>query len=367
MGDCTPTIEAELATMRADHADLVRSGSGWSLRELFSTPDCDIVDYCKGFRPNRFGGQALANAEAFSRRHGIWLEAGGAHYNSMTPYLHPNAISAERMTIIGIYNAILFWLNDTVGREKFAALSLDRQLRAKATVNSLCRLLETRCAAPEPAPVEAATAEFIALLAERADARWLDDFLESTAEHLRPAIRDQNAEARGELLSVADYIDLRAHVSGMYPAIALCEFGRDEYLLWDRIRAAGLEDDVRRLRRLTVDIGALMNDVFSFEKECIVDNADFNLIPVCLLDVPGATLVDAVQHAAAIVRDLVTEFRAVCVRLELTCRAVDDRPLVATLSGHVADLVGSVQATWEWQIATHRYKGESIFAENRLW
>lgn len=360
-----PEVEARIETMRAEYEES-RSGRGWSLRQLFSTGDFDIAAFCSDFRPNGFGALALTDTENFCRRYGIWLESGGAHYNSMTPYLHPNAITAERMTLIGIYNAILFWLNDTVGREKFANLTRPEQRRAGETVERLCALLETRCVTSDPSPVEAATAEFLTLLAGLADAAWLDDFLDSTRSHLRAAIRDQNARARGDVLTVAEYIDIRGHVSGMYPAIALCEFGRDDYLRPDRIRAAGVDEDLGRLRQLTAEIGALMNDMFSFEKECIGDGADFNLIPVCLLNTPGARLADAVENAAGIVRDRLIEFRLVRDRLEAVRHDLPDRDVADMVGAQVEDMSGCVQATWVWQITTLRYKGASIFVENRM-
>lgn len=366
MDKYTPVVEARLASMRAEYEELLAAGRRWSLRELYRTADSDIEKFCAGFAPSRFGPDALTGAEEFCRRHGIWLEAGGAHYNSMTPYLHPNPVSAERMTLIGIYNAILFWLNDTVGREKFAALTGAEQEQARETVRRLTRLLGTGEIGPDPVPVEAATAEFLARLTPLADPAWLRGFLADTVAHLLPAIRDQNARTRGDVLTVAGYIDLRSHVSGMYPAIALCEFGRDSYLAWDRVHAAGLAPDLHRLRQLTVEIGALMNDMFSFEKECIADGADFNLVPICLLESPDATLADAVARAAAVVRDRLTEFRLVAARLSEEVPRRMAPADVPTLAGQVADMVACVQATWVWQVVTHRYKGRSVFAENHL-
>jgi hypothetical protein len=365
-GEYTSAIERDLDEMRRQYQVLLRDGQQWSLRELFSTPDCDIADYCRDFRPNRFGAQACRQVELFCRSHAIWLEAGGAQYNSMTPYLHPGAASGERMTIIGIFNAILFWLNDTVGREKFAHLSRAEQQQARTTVEQMCRIFEMRGAAADSAPVVTATAEFLAMLTQHAEPRWLNRFQQSTIRHLRSAIRDQNARTRGGLLSVADYADVRAQVSGMYPAIALCEFGRDDYVPWDRVHAAGLDTGLQQLRLLTVEIGALMNDVFSFEKECITDLADFNLIPICLLNTPRMTLADAVPRAAELVRDRFTRFRGIQAQVAAACTCLADADLAETVSAHVEDLVGCVQATWVWQIATLRYKGASIFTENRL-
>ncbi|WP_327151161.1 terpene synthase family protein [Nocardia sp. NBC_01329] len=363
----TSALERNIADMRAQHETWVRADRPWSLRELFSTTDCDIADYSREFRPSEFGEQVCRDVEKYCRAQGIWLEPGGAHYNSMTPYLHPGPVSAERLATIGLFNAILFWLNDTVGREKFGHLSGAEQGRARNELDRLCRLLESRTVPEEPSPIEIATADVLArLTAQHAERQWLDGFLESTVEHLRTAIRDQNARSRRDLLTATEYIDLRAQVSGMYPAIALCEFGRDSYLDRERLDAVGLLDDLRRLRRLTAEIGALMNDMFSFEKECIVDRSDFNLIPVCLLNSPGATLADAVHTAAGLVRDRITEFRRLHAALAARCADPDivGSGQAAPVRTHLDDLEGCVQATWVWQLMTTRYKGGGIFAEN---
>ncbi|NKY55197.1 terpene synthase family protein [Nocardia flavorosea] len=362
----TAAVEREITDMRAQYDEWANTAEPWSLREIFSTADFDIAEYCREFRPSEFGAQTCDDVESYCRAHDIWLEPAGAHYNSMTPYLHPGAVSARRLTAIGLFNAILFWLNDTVGREKYGHLSEAEQGRARDELARLCRLLETRKPAVDPTPVEAATVDFLSQVGELSDPRWLDEFLASTVEHLRTAIRDQNARARGDLLTVAEYIDLRAQVSGMYPAIALCEFGRDSYLDAEQLVRVGLAPDLRRLRVLTAEIGALMNDMFSFEKECIADRSDFNLIPVCLLNTPGATLADAVRDAGTIVRDRITEFRHRHDALADRCHApgLADTDLAAQLLEYLTDLTGCVQASWVWQLTTTRYKGTSIFSEN---
>ncbi|MGW0182146.1 terpene synthase family protein [Nocardia sp. NPDC003345] len=363
----TSAFEQKIADMQAQYEDWMRAGEPWSLRELFSTPDCDIDDYCRDFRPSPFGDQACAEVERYCRAQGIWLEPAGAHYNSMTPYLHPWPVSVERLAVIGLFNAILFWLNDTVGREKFGHLADVEQQRARTDLDRLSRLLQTRTPPENPSPFESATMEFLSRLTELADPGWLDLFLASTLEHLHTAIRDQNARSRGDVLTVAEYIDLRAQVSGMYPAIALCEFGRDGYLAWDLLAAAGPADDLRRLQVLTAELGALMNDMFSFEKECVVDRSDFNLIPVCLLNNPGATLPDAVREAADLVRARLVEFRSRHDAVAAWCAAQDvsDSAFAAQVERYLDDLSACVRASWVWQLRTQRYKGVSIFAENR--
>ncbi|WP_405182725.1 terpene synthase family protein [Nocardia sp. NBC_01377] len=362
--DYTAPVEAKLLAMREEYQQILRSPRRWSLRDLFSTPELDIVEYCRDLTPNRFGEPACREVERWCRQHRIWLEPGATHYNSMTPYLHPNTVTVERMTVIGLFNAILYWLNDTVGRDKHAHLSHTQQQHARATIDRLCDMLETGTVPPEPVPVEVATHEFLQRLSRDADPRWLQETLASTVAHLRPANRDQNARARGQLLDVQDYIALRADMSGMYPVIAFCEYGRDTYLQWGPITATGLDTDLLRLRQLTVQIGGLMNDLFSFEKECITGGADSNLIPILLLNSTDATLADAIEHAAALVREQLTEFHSLRTGLTARRAALADTALATIIGEHIDDLTGAVQATWVWQVRTARYKRSSIFTEN---
>ncbi|MFC9433705.1 terpene synthase [Nocardia sp. NPDC057030] len=357
-------VERAIESMHRQYRTLLRNDTSFSLRELFSSPAYDIAEMSASFRPNRFGPEACWATEQFCRAHRIWLE-NGDDYNSMTPYLHPGAIDAERMTIIGIFNAILFWLNDTIGREKFGHLSPSKQNNAHVTVARLSQLFGEHHPPADPTDLESAVIRFLEMLTRSADPAWVDRFLRLTEEHLLPALRDQNARTRGSVLPIADYIDLRNQISGMCLALALCEFGRDSYLPWGRITSSRLGGALRRLRLLTVEIGGLMNDVFSFEKECIADRADFNLIPIVLLNSADNDLSDAIFQACEIVRRRVIAFSHTKTRLIDAADAAPDRDLGARIATHVADLTSCVQATWVWQNATPRYKGKSIFAENQ--
>ncbi|MFF0458613.1 terpene synthase family protein [Nocardia africana] len=128
---------------------------------------------------------------------------------------------------------------------------------------------------------------FLFLLGKHADPLWVQEFKTLTVAHLVPAIRGQNANTRRHVLDVVDYVALRNQVSGMFPAIALCEVARGASLHWNYIAAAGLADDYPALQRLTAEFGALWNDIFSFEKEVINDRSDFNHVSILLLKFGG--------------------------------------------------------------------------------
>ncbi|MET8649882.1 hypothetical protein [Nocardia aurea] len=98
-------------------------------------------------------------------------------------------------------------------------------------------------------------------------------------------------------------------------------------------------------------------------KEYITGGADSNLIPIILLNTEDATLVDAFEHAAALVRAQFAEFQALRAGLTARCAALADTALGTALGEHIDDLTAAVQATWVWQVDTARYKSTSIFTE----
>src|SRR5690606_21907031 len=147
-------------------------------------------------------------------------------------------------------------------------------------------------------------------------------------------------------------IDCRLHVSGMYATVGLMEFGDNQYLNWPELAAWGLDHGLKRLQWLCAAIGALMNDMFSFEKEFIVDGSDFNLIPVGLLNHDKWTLQNAVLGAANIVREYVKEFVQLSTDLETRCEFyLETNPeMVSAVWTNIRALRYSVQATWVWEL-----------------
>jgi hypothetical protein len=359
--------EQRLRELRQEHTLIAHQQPGlYSLHHLFSDATLDIIDYCRDFRPNVHARTGEEIVKDFARHYDIWVENGGDHYNNMTAYLHPTP-NLERLVAIGKAYAVLFYMNDTIGREKLGHMTVDQRTAVQYIIHNLTSMLDTGMLLAEPGPIERSAAVSLAEIRHLANPAWYQEFLTLMRQHLEPSFFDRNARAQGRAYSVEEYIDTRLHVSGMYATVALMEFGDDQYLDWPTLMALGLDGAVRRLRWLCAAIGALMNDMFSFEKEFVVENSDFNLISVVYLATPGATLHDAVHAAADIVRGQVQEFsRLYDEVMDVCARASSGFPAeMRALETHLISLRGSVQATWVWENDTERYKQQhSIFREN---
>lgn len=336
------------------------------LRALLSDDTFDIVAYCSDFQPNIHAKTSEAEVKRFARSFDIWVERGGDHYNNMTAYLHPTPDYA-RLTAIGKAYAVLFFMNDTIGREKLGHMSPQEVADVRQVIHRLDQLLDTGSLTPHAGPIERAALVSLKEIRLISEPRWYRHFLTLMKHHFKPSFFDRNARAQGEVMTVDEYIDCRLHVSGMYATVALMEFGDDAYIHWQEAQACGIASDLKRLEWLCAAVGALMNDLFSFEKEFVVEGSDFNLIPVMALNYPENTLLEVVEQASILVREYVKEFVWLTSTLESKCaQLADHRALVNAVQKHILSLVGSVQATWVWENDTERYKQEAtIFKENQ--
>src|SRR5258708_40231758 len=94
----------------------------------------------------------------------------------------------------------------------------------------------------------------------------------------------------------------------MTHTVSLIEYSQDNYLDWPLLEIAGLADDIRELGMTVSLIGALMNDVFSFEKEVIDNRSDSNLLAIIVLNNFRMELKEALSVATTIVRNLLAEY-----------------------------------------------------------
>lgn len=365
-----PEDEVCLQKLHKEHTELAQYQPGlFILRDLFSDSTFDIVDYCKGFRPNPHAKESEAEIKAFANHHNIWLDGSGDHYNSMTAYLHPTPCTQQRLTIMGKVHGVLFFMNDTIGREKLGKMSAGQKADIRRTVERLTQLLLTDTLPPNSGDIEKAAESVLHDMRALADGVWYRDFVRFTLEHFEPSFFDRNARAQGTVMSVQEYIDCRLDVSGMFLAIAMMEFGDDAYINWEQAASVSLADDLKRHQWLCAAIGALMNDLFSFEKEFIVEGSDFNLLPIIALNNPECSLKELVMMASALVLGYVKEFHNLTYILQEQCTKVMPQypQLAEAMHKHIQSLVASVHATWVWQNDTERYKQKyTIFAENAL-
>lgn len=360
--------ERRLESLLREHERLAREHPGfYSLRALFSDEALSIEAYCRDFRPNPHAAASEVEVERFARRHGIWVEKGGAHYNSMTAYLHPTP-DEQRLTIIGKSYVVMFFMNDTIGREKLGHMSPAQKNEVRGIVGRIDKLLETGTLPSGAGALEEAARESLEEMRQSSPPAWFGRCMALFKEHIAQSFHDTNARAQAKVPTVDEYIESRLHVSGMYVTIDLMEFGDNQYIPWAEVVELGLLAQLRRLQWLCAAIGAFMNDVISFEKEFVAEGSDFNLVPVIAMNEAESGLHHAITEAARMVRAYVVEFRDLAAVLEARREqlAPNHPALASALAAHIRSLTGSVHATWAWQNATGRYRAPvTIFEELR--
>jgi len=338
----------------------------YALHELFSDDTVNIIRYCEDFHPNPHASKSDKTVKTWAQRLGIWNEETGDHYNNMTAFLHPTP-EYNRLVTIGKTYAFMFFMNDSIGREKVGKMTPKQIGEARRIVDRLYTLIHTGELPAGSGQIERGAYEASSEIRQLADPLWFRDFMAVMEQHLQPSFYDQNSHAQGQVLSVQEFIDRRLYVSGMYVTIGLIEFGDNQYLPWELLDNLDLSEPIQRLQWLCSAIGALMNDVFSYEKEFIVEGSDFNLIPIMYLNNPDWSFHKTIIKASHFVRNLVRNFYDLenDLNAELAHYENAHPAMVKAVKTHMLSLRGSVQATWQWEVFTDRYKNTAtIFREN---
>lgn len=358
---------AVLSGVQLSYNQLSKDVPLFSLQELFNFEGFNLNNYCKTFKPHPHIQSLLKEAQGFGRQYGIWLDSA-AHYISCATFLYPNA-GIERMRAIVQNLAIDYYLNDTMGRDIFAHLSPAAQEAATQMKKRMYQLREDLYIDEDNAtPVEQANATVLEYIRGTAPMSWFSGFLRLYAYHIYVAHKDCNMNAAGRLASVDEYIDSRCHLSGMHHVVKFIEYSEGRFLDWEWLAANGIGEQLERLHFITAAIGGLMNDLFSFEKEVIRNNADSNLVMVILCNQPGLTLEQGIRRAADIVRNQLIAFLSLMdyVRTAVQQAAKEAPEQAVIMQSHLQGLERCVQASWIWQVHTQRYKSEhSIFRETR--
>ncbi|MEU6708153.1 terpene synthase family protein [Streptomyces wuyuanensis] len=355
----TPRDAARLIQARAEYTALMRLPPRRSLTRILDHGGFSMRAFCSRLTPNPHALEAETRTRSFCRRHGIWLEALGDHYNSMNAYLYPTA-TIERLTTTGKHNALAYYLNDTMGRDKHWRLSPAARRSAQRVAAGLIETCDTGCLSRSPSGAEAAALAILDELRFNSPEYWFSRFLPLWKKHLTLALQDRNAQAVGYVTTLDEYVEERLHISGMLHAIALAEYAQDCYLPPEN--PAPPSTHLLQLTRSCAALGAIANDLFSFEKEFIDEEADHNIIAVILLNRPDLSLAGAIDESAGLLRKYLHAYFTAARNLTTSSPATAEEA-----ARYVAATKSIVQATWKWQTDTRRYKRTtSVFRENLL-
>ncbi len=278
-------------------------------------------------------------------------------YTNMSSYIFTyHEVSFERLLTIGLLNNLLFWIDDTLDRNKSNTPDFTEKIMMfEAAIN----VLKGKHPASHSHPV-LMTCE---LLSERfnkmASQEWLKRFINHTYRHLNASTYDiDDIMNVTQNYSVQDYIEHRDMDSGMEAEIDLIEFAYD-FTLPDYVRDHAV---LKEARKMTMRIGGLMNDMFSYEKEVIKLNSGYNLLAV--ISKQSLDIVEAVDYASQLINSYTNTF----LSLEDSLPVFEDEALNESVRLYYQGLRDQINGTWHWQFSgTNRYKSPtSPFKELRI-
>lgn len=368
-----------------EYARLINAQFCVSLLESFDSDDLHLEAYCRDYHPHPQMEELLRNSIGYGKSAGILLP-NAEHYLTCALYLFPEA-PPEKILLIARNYAVDFYLNDTMGRE-YRSTSEERQrlneIRARLTERTdWARTVAATGASAGPdkpataaerassdgpaSAAERANLEVLAELADSSPASWFEPFLALYLKHLSIAHRSYDCISLGHIPKIEEYIAIRADISGMPHTVSVIEYSQGNYLDWPMLQRIGLADPLRELGTAVSLIGALMNDLFSFEKEVIDNRSDSNLLAIIILNNFRMELREAMSVGTTIVRNLLAGYARGAATLSEKIEGLPEADLRTGLLRYMEGVRKCVQTCWLWQVDTKRYKRPgSIWKETSL-
>jgi hypothetical protein len=299
--------------------------------------------------------EANRQSKELCQRYGIELPYID-EYNTMTAYMFPST-TVERLVATNLWLDYLWYIDDSYDRNKNHEFS-NNELAIRRVFEMSVRIL---CDGTTPSfdhvlfPVSQAIHEEFSRLAHP---EWLQKrFKFYLLHHLKASTYNTTDLMTNGKVDVQKYMDLREVDSGMYAAIMLIELAFDIFLPDEVMQ----HPKIQQLIRLCARICTFSNDLFSYEKEVIRLNSDFNLLKV-LMDSRDLSFDEAVHEAISIVNAYSEEF--LCEEQALPDFGNDELNRMA--KAFVQGLKDHAISAYHWQMSTNRYRSpNSPFPELR--
>ncbi|MEU3504255.1 hypothetical protein ABZ726_27115 [Streptomyces hundungensis] len=320
-------------------------------REPFPPFDTFDLSQLRGLPPREENPEA-ARAEAVVREELLAVgltKPDHAAYTSMTRYLFP-VTPADRLIPMGLLNDILFYVDDRYSPHRSGlddTMSLDVVEAMDKAIDALRNGVVAGTALPDSEAISRGFARVHDLLVHRTPP-LLRERIATAVEQCLLAMRRPVKEIYVDGIPDPErYTRIRYHDSGMKVEVELADFARG-FLLPDEVIRHPV---IARARDITVHIGGLMNDLFSYQKEVVRHGQMFNLVPV-MQGALNCSPQEAFSAAVRYVNELTAEFE------QLTPTASEFAELcpAGQIAAYLESLADQIAATYNWQFYTSRYK-----------
>jgi Terpene synthase family 2, C-terminal metal binding len=287
-------------------------------------------------------------------------------YNTMSRFLYSRAVSADRLQATCTIHSMFFFIDDLFfdtdrfdARDFSIAPEIGRDLRSVSQfLSTLMHIFKTGELPTHPTAIQMAFYEMGELVAGQAPDEWFTIFADGIQDYIKAVIQREVDLRRGKtvLTDLDSFLDIRLRDTGGLHTCQLIEFTKNAFLPAD-VRN---HDQIRYLTWLAIAMASLVNDVFSYHKDVVLEGSDFNLVKI-LMDLHGLSFDRAVDESVRLVNSYADRF--VEAREELPSWGHEvDRIVEQYVDGLAEMMSGNVY----WHGTTNRYRSpESPFPELR--
>lgn len=356
-------VDSALRRIQQEYIELISSKQPISLLSLFNSENFQFDLYCKDFVPHQEIAELKKSTTNFAEKYGILLKDADA-YITCSMFLFP-AAPLEKIILLSKNYAVDFYLNDKMGRD---AKPTNQEMKTLYEIRDrLSSIGNDLKLIPKASLAEKANIEVLQQIADSSPKEWFDNFLHGYLRHINIAHQPYDLVTLKYIQSVEEYINMRADISGMPHTITLIEYALSVFLDWKLLTRIGLTEEIRKVNEIVSFVGALTNDLFSFEKEVIDNGSESNLIFIVLINNFRMRLDEAIEVAGHIIRNLLNDYNEGMIKIEdrLNQSAISEISK-NEISSYLTGLKSVLQACWTWQTFTQRYKRHSsLWQETR--
>jgi hypothetical protein len=259
-----------------------------------------------------YAQEAEANVDDFATRWCVKPQHF-SDYNTMSRFLYSHAVSTERLQAACTIHSMFFFIDDLFfdtdhfDARDFFIEGVGHDLKSiRNFLFTLMHIFKTQTLPEgEPSAIQMAFYEMGVFVAEQAPEEWFTAFADGIEDYLKAVIQREIDLHLGKtvLTDVDSFLDIRLRDTGGLHTCQLIEFTKGAFL------PAEVRDhaQLKHLTWLAIAMASLVNDVFSYHKDVIVEGSDFNLIKI-LMDLHGLSFEEAVDHAVGLINSYADQF-----------------------------------------------------------
>ncbi len=323
-------------------------------KHLFGLSDIKLIDKQK---INPYAEEAQTIAKGLCKKAGIHLSNFDG-YNSMSAFLYPDA-SLDRLVGLIVIMNFLYYVDEVYERhERQGSTDKSEDIYLREVFDNCVEIIISGKKINATHELYDASYMIHETVVPLTNLDWMRRFITVTLQHLKSTTYNLEDIIEGNEDPIEAYVGLRELDCGMRPTMHMIEFANDFYLP-EHVRN---HPYIRSVEEPTANVAGLMNDIISYEKEVIEFDSRFNLVAL-LEDYRNLQFDQAVHEAVVIVNENTDNF----IKRETEVPDFGDDETNNLVARYVQGLRDQINATWQWQMSTDRYRSpNSPYPELRI-